>query len=230
MRVAKMKFLLVLPLALIVFFAMTFVVTETASADGKGIFGAKKCAGCHQTKGPATEKTIYDVWKKKGPELWYSGEKFQAGFLEAWLQAPKPIRALKFYSLTEKNDGKHAKLNAKDAKEVAAYLMTLKSGKVTAGTVKIKKKNIKGKQLFTKKQSCFGCHTYKTGKGKRVKMKGGTSGPDLSAGGARLNPDWVYAYLADPEVFKPVKDMPQYKGILKDKDMKNLAGFIATMK
>ena len=222
MRVTRVSNLLVLPIVL----AVLVGFSGAALADGKGTFGAKKCGSCHQIKGPATDKTIYDVWKKKGPELWYSGDKFQAGFLEGWLKDPKPIRAMKFYSLTEKNKGDHKKLSAKDAKEVAAYLMTLKSGKVKAGTVKIKKKNIKGKLLFTKKQSCFGCHTYK----KKKKTAGGLSGPDLSKAGARLNPDWVYAYLADPEVFKPIKDMPQYKGLLKDKDFKNLAGFIATMK
>jgi mono/diheme cytochrome c family protein len=222
MRVSSVRNLLVLPLAV----AMLVGFSGLAAADGKAVFGAKKCGGCHKMKAPPTDKTIYDVWKRKGPELWYSGDKFLAGFLEGWLQDPKPIRAMEFYSLTEKNKGDHPKLSAKDAKEVAVYLMTLKSGKVKAGSVKIKKKNLKGKLLFSKKQSCFGCHTYMLKK----KLKGGLSGPDLSTGGARLNPDWVYAYLADPEVFKSVKAMPQYKGILKDKEMRNLAGFIATMK
>ncbi|MEE9614296.1 MAG: c-type cytochrome [Thermodesulfobacteriota bacterium] len=206
-------------LALFVGFAAT-----ANAGGGKAIFDAKKCGGCHQTKGPAKEKTIKDMLKKKGPELWYVGSKLQEEFLKGWLQDPKPIRPMAFYSLTKKNPGDHPKLSAKDAGEVTEYLMSLKSKDVKAGAIK-PKKNIKGKLVFKKKQGCYGCHLSKKGK----KITGGMTGPTLVGASKRLNPDWIYAYMTNPKVFKPVKDMPVYVGVLNDTDMKNVSEYVSNL-
>ena len=45
--------------------------------------------------------------------------------------------------------------------------------------------------------------------------------------GDRLNPDWIYAYLLKPDVFKPVKMMPVFVGLLSEKDMQNVSAFVA---
>lgn len=196
-------------------------------AVGEKVFNANNCAECHYTQGPAREKTIADQLAKKGPELWYAGSKFQKEWLAAWLNDPKPIRPMKFNSLTEKNPGDHPKLADADAKQVTDYLMSLTSKDVEAGVVK-PKKNPKGRLIFTKKMPCTGCHLYPAKK--RAKFKGGNSGPSLIGAGKRLNPDWVYAYLKNPKVFKPLKMMPVFADILKDKDMKNVAAFVASFK
>ncbi len=198
---------------------------DAGVAEGKKIFESKKCNDCHYTQGPAREKTIKDQLSKKGPELWYAGSKFKEGFLEKWLQDPKPIRPMKYYSLTEKNKGDHPKLSGKDAKEVAAFLMSLKSKDVKAGVIKAKK-SARARIVFEKKLACYGCHLVKKGR----KIVGGLTGPSLVDAGERLNPDWIYAYLVKPKVFKPVKDMPVYVGIVGDKEMKMLASYIATFK
>lgn len=193
------------------------------AAAGKKVFDSKKCGGCHYTKGPAREKTIADQLKKKGPELWYAGSKFQKEWLGKWLQDPKPIRPMAYNSLTKKNPGDHPKLSAGDATSVTEFLMSLTSKDVEAGVVKPKKKNIKGKKIFTKDMPCSGCHQYIS----RKKVKGGLSGPSLVGASKRLNPDWIYAYLKNPKVFKPVKMMPVFAGILKDKQMKDVSAFLA---
>lgn len=196
------------------------------AAAGKKTFGAKKCGGCHYTTGPAKEKTIADQLKKKGPELWYAGSKFQKEWLGAWLQDPKPIRPLAYNSLKVKNPANHPKLSAGDAASVTDFLMSLTSTEVVAGSVTVKKKNLKGKMVFTKKMPCAGCHQYTS----RKKVKGGLSGPSLVGAAKRLNPDWVYAYMKNPKVFKPVKMMPVFADILSDKQMKDVSAFVATFK
>ncbi|MFQ5439785.1 MAG: c-type cytochrome, partial [Paracoccaceae bacterium] len=95
-----------------------------------------------------------------------------------------------------------------------------------SGKVKVKK-NAKGRQIFTKKMPCSGCHQYP---GRRGKLAGGRTGPSLVNAGVRLNPDWVLAYLQKPKVFKPVKMMPIFVGILSDKDMKNVASYVGYFK
>lgn len=192
-----------------------------AEAAGAAVFKKNKCGSCHQIKGPATEKTFADQLKKKGPELWYAGSKLNKDWMESWLAKPTIIRALKFNSAKELNPGKHPALAKKDAAEVAAYLSTLKSANVKEGVVK-PKAGPRARLNFTKKFSCIGCHSIKT----RGKLVGGVSGPDLSEAGKRLKGDWVFAYLMEPKVFKPVKRMPIFVGIIGEAEMRTLAGYV----
>jgi mono/diheme cytochrome c family protein len=196
------------------------------AAAGKAAFEAKGCNGCHYTQGPAREKTIDDQLAKKGPELWYAGSKFQKAWLAKWLVDPKPIRPMKFNDLTQENPGDHPKLADADAGSVTDFLMSLTSADVEAGKVK-PKRNPKGRQIFTKKMPCSGCHQYA---GRKKKISGGRSGPSLVEAGVRLNPDWILAYLQKPKVFKPVKMMPVFVGLLSDKDMLNVARYVANFK
>jgi len=208
--------------------AMLFGAPTGALADaaaGEKAFKANKCQDCHYTKGPAREKTIDDQLAKKGPELWYAGNKFQKDWLGGWLQNPVPIRHMKFNSLTEKNPGDHPKLAGADAANVTDFLMGLAPVDVEAGVIKAKK-SPKGRLVFTKKMPCSGCHQYPAKK----KVMGGLAGPSLVGAGTRLNPDWIYAYLKNPEVFKPVKMMPVFVGLLSDNDMKNVSKYVAYFK
>ncbi len=216
-------------IAVIVYFGMALAMLISApgradSAAGEQIFTANNCGECHITQGPASEKTIADQLAKKGPELWYTGSKFQQEWLQGWLQDPKPIRPLKYNSLDEENPNDHPKLAAGDAASMTEYLMGLTSADVEAGKIK-PKKNPKGRLIFTKKMPCSGCHQF-PGK----KYKGGLSAPSLNGAGKRLNPDWIYAYLKNTKVFKPVRMMPIFDGILRDKDMKSVAAYVASFK
>lgn len=215
------RWMLVLPVTAL-FIALSWGVSL---ADGKGIFASKNCGSCHQIQGPAAEKTFDDQLKKKGPELWYSGSKFKKEWLEEWLEKPATIRPLKYNSVTDKNTDKHPALSKKEADEVAEYLMTLTAKEVAKGTAE-EKVTPQGKNLFIKRYSCVGCHSIKSG----AQKVGGVSGPDLSEAGKRLTADWVYAYLKEPKVFKPVKRMPVFVDIINDNEMKTLAGFVAAQK
>lgn len=208
------------------FFAASVSTGLAQVAAGKAAFEAKGCAECHYTEGPAREKTIDDQLVKKGPELWYAGSKFQKDWMSGWLADPKPIRPMKFNSMTEENPGDHPKLAGGDVASVTDFLMSLTSTEVTSGKVK-PKKNPKGRQIFTKKMPCSGCHQYA---GRKNKITGGRSGPSLVDAGVRLNPDWILAYLQKPKVFKPVKMMPVFVGLLSDKDMMNVSRYVANFK
>ena len=218
----KLRFKMPLALALLAL----VVLPGRADASGDQIFKDKGCTDCHYTQGPSRENTIAEKLAQKGPELWYAGDKFQKKWLAKWLQDPKIIRPLKMGSLTEKNSGGHPKLAGGDAKAVTDFLMGLTTGKVKAGVIK-PKKNPKGKQIFTKKMPCSGCHLYP---GKRKKIIGGLSAPSLVGAKKRLNPDWIFAYMMTPEVFKPVKMMPVFTGLIKEKDMKKVSAHVANFK
>ncbi len=198
----------------------------TAYADaggGQKIYEAKGCASCHLTKGPNTDKTFEDKLKHKGPDLWFAGSKFKKEWLAKWLQDPKPIRPMAYNSIDKKNPGGHPKLSGKEAGDVTDYLMTLTSKDVTAGVIK-PKKDLMGKMVFEKKQGCYGCHLSK----RTGKVAGGLTGPSLADAGQRLQGDWIYAYLKNPQALIPVKRMPTYAGILNDAEMKSVAAYVAS--
>ncbi len=220
-----MKFLCIMTISV----AFLIAATAQGSADpaaGKAVFDAKGCGDCHYTDGPAKEKTIDDQLAKKGPELWYAGSKFQQEWLAGWLAEPQAIRPMKFNDLTKENPGDHPALDGGDVAAVSEFLMSLTSADVEAGKVK-PKKNPKGRQIFSKKMPCSGCHQYL---GRKKKLSGGRSGPSLVEAGVRLNPDWILAYLQKPKVFKPVKMMPVFVGLLSDKDMLNVSRYVASFK
>jgi len=211
-----------------VFFAAALAlasgIARADAAAGAKTYQAKKCQDCHYADGPAREKTLADQLAKKGPELWYAGSKFRKEWLGKWLQDPKPIRALKYNSLTEKNPGNHPKLAATEATDVADFLMTKTSPLVKDGVVK-PKANPKGRLVFTKNMPCSGCHQFPG-----QKFTGGLNGPSLTQAGERLNPDWILAYLKDTRTFKPLRQMPVFAGILNEQDMVAVAEFVATFK
>ncbi len=212
-------------LAVTVSLGAALLVMTTApsyAAGGDAIF-KKSCASCHYTDGPAKEKTIADQLAKKGPELWYAGSKFQKAWLAAWLQNPKPIRPLKYNSLSEKNKGDHPKMSAGDAAAVTDFLMGLTSQEVKAGVIK-PNESVQGRSIFAKKMPCGGCHEFPQKDG----LHGGKSGPSLAGASKRLNPDWIYAYLVNIKHFKPVRDMPDFGSVLNPKDLENVASYVAT--
>jgi mono/diheme cytochrome c family protein len=198
---------------------------HAGTAEGKKAFDSKKCGGCHQQTGPAKEKTIADQLAKKGPELWYAGSKLQKPFLQKWLRDPKPIRPMEFYSLTKKNAGNHPRLDGKNADDVADYLMSLTSPDVKNLGLQ-PKSGAMAKLVIGKKYGCYGCHGNKQGS----EVGGGVTGPSFVGAGERLQADWIYAYLSNPKVFKPVKDMPVYVGLAPDGDMRTLAELISSFK
>lgn len=214
-------------LAVSVFAAGVFAASDAnAGADeGKKLFASKNCGSCHQIQGPANEKSIEDVLAKKGPELWFAGSKYQKAFLENWLQNPTPIRGMEYYTLTKKNEGKHAKLDAAGAKDVAEYLGTLKSADVKAAGI-TPKGSPQGRIIFEKKQGCYGCHEVKKG----GNVVGGLTGPTMVGIGERLQPDFIYAWLSNPTAFKKIKDMPTYEGILSDAELKTLSEYVSSLK
>lgn len=221
---------------ILLFFVVGVVVSSSLSgpsfaadaATGKALFKAKGCVECHVTERgkmlPSTA-TIDDLIAAKGPELWYAGDKFKDGFLEAWLKRPAPIRPMEYYSSTEDNKNNHPVLDESSARDIAKYLTTLRSGKVKRGVI-TPKATIKGRVIFEKKLGCYGCHQMQK---KDASIVGGLSGPTLVGAGDRLSGDWVYAYLNDQKFFQPLFIMPISKGLISDADMRTLSAHIGAM-
>lgn len=200
---------------LLVLVAMSW---QAIALDGKAIF-AERCASCHNSTGPAPT-TLEGLLKRKAPDLFYAGSKFNRDWLLRWTQNPTPIRPsgpvfLKHLVTAEGKDRIDkgaiklcpAALNAQEAEAIADYLMTLKDAKMRAGVVNRDKKfsTAQALRLFTKQYPCIGCHQVTIGD----RQTGGVSGPLLANAGERLNPDWVYARIENPQYWDPKTWMPK---------------------
>jgi mono/diheme cytochrome c family protein len=205
--------------------------------DGKTLV-TERCASCHDTTGPAPQ-TYQGVLDRMAPDLFYAGSKFNRAWLVEWLQNPTIIRraGVMFLNHVIDEGGKDkivevtvkpcpANLSRAQAEAAADHLMTLEDPVMKTGVVDIGKKlrKLKAYRLFTKQLPCIGCHRIKLGK----RMKGGISGPDLTKAGERLNPDWVYARIENPQYWDPKTWMPSIEMSHRKREMLTL--FILSMK
>lgn len=184
-----------------------FLAVPVWAADGKSLVNSNKCGSCHKMKGPAV-KTIAEVLKRKAPDLFYAGSKFNKEWLVGFIQSPTMIRpAGTVYLNNIKTEGDKdvvvpppkcpSKLSAGDAGAVADYLMTLKDASMKTGTAKLGKfSKARARNFMFKKEACNACHTF-------PKRGGGISCPTFEGIGTRLAPDWIYSFVKDPQHWDP---------------------------
>lgn len=185
-----------------------------SAADGMTIL-QKDCASCHNLKGPAPQ-TLQALWDRKGPDLFYAGNKYRREWLVEWLQKPQRIRpAGEFYGKHIKPGVKrdevdttalenHVALSKDDAVGVAAELMKLKPHDDLIAKEKIEPGTISkqmGEMAFDKFMGCMACHLIEPD-------YGGFSGPELYTAGKRLQPEYIASYIRSPQAWDPKIWMP----------------------
>lgn len=218
-------------LAVVAFAAAPAAINAQGSGPSPEL--AADCASCHALTKP-DNPTVEHIWERKGPDLWYAGDKFNRDWLVSWLQEPTTIRQggvlwFKHTKSTDKGDQidtaavpVHPKVDAAKAEKLTDALMQLKSdGLVTEGAYDPAAANPRmGKLGFTKLRGCIACH-------EDVKGTGGLSGPGLFDAGKRLNPDFVLAYMKDPQKFDPHVWMPTL--VLSDVDLQRITGYVVSL-
>lgn len=216
--------------------ALGFAAAHTFAADGRDIL-KQQCVSCHAVAKPENA-SLERLWDRKGPDLYYAGAKFNREWLVKWLQNPVAIRpAGVFYGKAVKAGEQksadvidtakvvaHPKLAKDDAAAAADALMTLGANDnlVEKGAFKAGPANASmAAMLFNKLRGCASCHSDKPG-------KGGSSGPELYTAGERLQPDFIVAYIKNPQKFDPHVWMPKLD--LNEADVQKLTGYVATLK
>lgn len=184
------------------------------AADGNAILN-KDCVSCHNLKGPAPQ-TLKELHARKGPDLFYAGNKYREDWLASWLQKPQRIRpAGEFYGDHLKRGDKrdevdasalkeHASLSKDDAAAVAAALMQLKPKSDLIAKEKLEPGAISGfmgEMVFDKFLGCSACHRYEAD-------EGGLSGPELYTAAKRLQPEYIASYIRNPQAWDPKTWMP----------------------
>lgn len=194
--------------------AMVLLPWMSAFADGAAIL-QQACIGCHNIKGPAAGN-LQALWARKGPDLFYAGNKFQREWLEQWLQNPQRIRPAGLFYVDHIKPGEkhdevdaaslptHIKLSPADAAAVADSLMQLRAHddllakeKIEPGVIAIKM----GEMVFDKFNGCLACHSIEPD-------FGGLSGPELYTAATRLQPEFMASFIRNPQAWEPKTWMP----------------------
>ena len=190
-----------------------------------------KCGECHALKAPA-QYSLERLWERKGPDLYYAGDKFNQAWLVKWLQDPQRIRpAGQFYFKHVKPGAKedvvdastlitHVKVSKEEAEAYASALMKLKGppGFIEKGSYKGQAGSpVMAAMFFNKLRGCSACHLSSPG-------AGGQSGPELYTGGERLQADYIHDYIKDPQKIDPYIWMPKLG--LTEADLQRLTGYI----
>lgn len=183
-------------------------------SEGMGIL-KNSCASCHNLTGPPPT-TIKTLWERKGPDLFYAGNKFRKSWLVSWLQKPVRIRpAGEFYAdhikagpvhdeVDQSTLKDHMTLSGEDAVKVAAALMTLRAHSGLIAREHVPPGSISktmGKMVFDKFLGCVACHRI-------APDYGGLSGPELYTAGSRLQPAFMASYIRSPQAWDPKIWMP----------------------
>ena len=185
----------------------------------------KNCSACHRLSKVGKEK--------KGPDLFYAGNKFQGAWLEEYLQNPVILRKTGTINSPDflkgglKNLQQHPILNKNDAVNITQELMAMtlpglpeeQINPLTKGQI------AKTKYEFERTFSCISCHQSLNLAGK---PRGGISGPSLINAGNRLKENWVANWLKNPEIFSNKSRMPVYK--MDNETRLRFTKFIMTLK
>jgi len=211
-----------------------FAASGARAADEGSAILTQRCAGCHNLTGPAPH-TLKELWARKGPDLFYAGNKFRAEWLRAWLQKPTRIRpAGEFYAdhirSGEKGDEidpttlePHLALSAADADAVTQALMRLKAHDELIAAEKIEPGSISksmGEMAFDKFLGCMACHEIES-------TYGGLSGPELYTAGRRLQPEFIASYIRSPQAWDPKIWMPNKR--VSDANIQKMVHYLAEL-
>jgi len=204
-----------------------------AQASGEQIL-KEQCSSCHQLVGPAPA-TLKELWERKGPDLFYAGNKYKQDWLLTWLQQPKRIRpAGMFYGnhIEISDDGDvikkdtltaHPSLPADQAVAVTDALIKLKpnSDLIVAGEYKPGIISVTmGELRFDKFRGCMACHEIEPG-------YGGLSGPEVYTAAKRLQEDYMMSFMRNPQAWDPKSFMPNMH--LKEGDLEKFVHYFRVL-
>ncbi|MBN4076734.1 c-type cytochrome [Mariprofundus ferrooxydans] len=218
--------------------AAAFVLLYSTSAAAGSFAGFKviekmQCATCHNLSGEVGLKTA-GLWRK-GPDLYYAGNKYRENWVSKWLQNPKRIRPAGIYYFDHVESGKkmdmirktsfedHIRLNAKDAKNVALALAEMRGKNALVRTEKYDSEitaGALGELMFDKVNGCMACH--------RIDADyGGLSGPEIFTAGERLKPEFMLSYVRDPQAWDHNSMMPARE--MTEEDRQKLVNYMISL-
>ena len=189
------------------------------------------CVGCHRLQGITRPEML-------APDLTNIGTKVTREWLYKWLKEPRTILDDSGNSLVNGVETEEEprmpkfRLNEPELRGLSAYLSSLRSQpvapykfdpRVVAAWEKkpdlVDEGEVRFRQMF-----CTTCHALAVTRAGETKLIGGDIGPELTKVGSKVNPDWLVAWLRDPQAYLPHAQMPRYQW--SDEDLYKVTHYI----
>jgi mono/diheme cytochrome c family protein len=185
---------------------------------GRELLTRLNCSGCHRLEGIERSAML-------GPALTNIGTKVSREWLFKWLKAPQTLTdpsgnvTVNGYAMEASVRMPKFRLTDSELRALSGYLSSL-GGKAVrpyafdprmVAAWKSRPDLIdRGEQRF-REMFCSTCHSLAVTRGGETQLIGGTIGPELSKVGSKVNPNWLAAWLENPQSYLPHAEMPRYR-------------------
>src|SRR6202158_6335478 len=200
---------------------------------GRELLAELNCQGCHRLPGIERPPML-------GPDLTSVGTKVSREWIFKWLKEPRTIVdkdgnvTVNGYETEEEPRMPKFRLTESELHALSGYLSVQKAKaatpyKIDARVVAARSKNpelISQGELRFRQIFCAPCHSLAVTRAGETKLIGGDIGPELTKVGTKVNPDWLIAWLRDPEGYLPHTRMPRYGW--SDEDLYKVTQYITT--
>lgn len=176
--------------------------------------GKRRCAVCHAKETNRLSPIA--------PNIGHEGSKLKPEWLAEFLKKPDKIRPIGFMPLT-KSKMPNFYFTDEEISAVVSYVMTLKdegiSQNILRGWDPSDPAEIEeGEFLYMEQYACDGCHK-KTADG-----EGGIVGPVLADAVKRIQPEWLFYWIKNPQAIRPDSPMPNFR--MPDKEVRAILAYL----
>ena len=184
---------------------------------GRELLVKLHCVGCHRLEGITRSAML-------GPDLTNLGTKVSRAWIYKWLKEPRTVTdsngniTVNGVENEEEPRMPQFRLNDQEVRALSAYLRSLRSGppeparfdsRVVAALEKkpdtVDQGEVRFRQMF-----CTTCHSVAVTRAGETRLIGGQIGPELTKVGSKVNPEWLVAWLRNPQAYMPYSLMPRY--------------------
>jgi mono/diheme cytochrome c family protein len=200
---------------------------------GRELLRTLNCAGCHRLQGVNRSEM-------PGPDLTSIGMKVSRQWIYKWLKEPRTVLDGNGNVTVTGYDSEGSpprmpqfRFTEPELQTLSGYLSTLRGNpnqpfhidpRVIATWSKRPDLLAQGELRF-RQMFCSTCHSFAVTRAGETKLIGGDIGSELTKVGSKVNPDWLAAWLKDPQSYLPHSRMPRYQW--SDEDLYKVTQYIA---
>jgi mono/diheme cytochrome c family protein len=200
---------------------------------GRQLIEGLNCVGCHRLQG-------IDRPVMLGPDLTNVGTKVSREWIYKWLKEPRTLTdangntTVDGIETAEEPRMPKFRLSDPEIRALSAYLSVqrvkpLKAVEFDPRLVAVWSKRpdlIDRGELRFRQMFCSTCHALAVTRAGETKLVGGDIGPELTKVGSKVKPEWLAAWLRDPQAYLPHSKMPRYGW--SDEDLFEVTQYIQT--
>ena len=194
---------------------------------GRQLLVKFNCSGCHQ---------LQDIDRPAmlGPDLTNVGTKVTREWIYKWLKDPRTLTDADGNVSVDGVDTNPRmpkfQLTDVELRALSAYLSEqrakrLEPARISTLVAKTGDAAEQGQMVFNQR-FCVTCHAIAVERGGETKLIGGDIGPELTKVGSKVKPEWLVAWLRDPQGYLEHTRMPRYQW--SDQDLSQVTQYILT--